>query len=356
MIAMMAACSAAPEAPSVALRLNEIQAVGTHNSFHVAPPAPVLAAMSLVAPELAATTRVTQRPLDEQLGALAMTHVELDVYADPHGGLFAPRPVAALLGLEANGPPALAAAGFKVLHLPDVDADSTCVTLAACLDTVAAWSAANRDHFPLVVYLEPKEAPAPQPVLDALAARGIVATQPVPFDASLLDELDTVVSNRLGRERMVTPDDLRGASPTLPEALAAGWPTVASLRGRVLVVLNSVGPVRERYVRGRAALQGRAMFTASAPGRPDAAFAVVDDPVVDRERVESLVAAGLVVRTLADIGGVLVPRRRDAALGGGAQLVATDLPEGFLEGKTPRCNPVTAPPSCRRNSLMSPTS
>ncbi|NIR01484.1 MAG: hypothetical protein GTN78_15010, partial [Gemmatimonadales bacterium] len=70
--------------------------------------------------------------------------VELDVFADPDGGLFA-LPLGALV-FPINPPypdpvkPELLAPGLKVLHIPDIDFETTCLTFVSCLQTIKAWS------------------------------------------------------------------------------------------------------------------------------------------------------------------------------------------------------------------------
>ena len=70
-------------------RFNQIQVIGSHNSYHVAP-APAIWDM-LVArnPQRAQGLDYTHPPLAEQFSNKDIRQVELDVYADPKGGLFA---------------------------------------------------------------------------------------------------------------------------------------------------------------------------------------------------------------------------------------------------------------------------
>lgn len=73
-------CSAITEATvDDCVRLNEIQMLGTHNSYHVAPAAPMLDALGARARNL----EYTHKPLVEQLSQLGIRQVELDVFFDP---------------------------------------------------------------------------------------------------------------------------------------------------------------------------------------------------------------------------------------------------------------------------------
>src|SRR5688572_27869758 len=64
------------------VRLNEIQLLGTHNSYHIAPAPPMLAALGSRARDI----EYTHRPLVEQLSQLGIRKFKLDVFADPEGG------------------------------------------------------------------------------------------------------------------------------------------------------------------------------------------------------------------------------------------------------------------------------
>jgi len=98
------------------LHLNDLAAVGTHNSYKLALPRQIAEAIG----ERAAPLDYAHRPLTEQLDAGAR-QLELDVYADPHGGRFADpaRYRAAGLALDAEMVRALQTPGFKVFHAPD---------------------------------------------------------------------------------------------------------------------------------------------------------------------------------------------------------------------------------------------
>lgn len=134
--------------------------------------------------------------------------------------------------------------------------------------------------------------------------------------------------------------------------------TEGEARGRILFALDNPGRVREIYLEGRLALEGRAIFTSSPPGQPSAAFIKVNDPTGDNtELICGYVRQEYLVRTMAD-GNQLTtrdgePTHRDTALESGAQYISTDFPEPvpwgymvYLSGakKLPaRVNPVSGP-------------
>src|SRR5207245_1586945 len=88
----------------------------------------------------------------------------------------------------------------------------------------------------------------------------------------------------LVRERIVTPDEVRGGAATLGEAVAKnGWPTLAQTRGRIIFTFDDGAMVRDAYSRGRTSLAGRLLFVDSSPGEALAAVAIINDPVASAD-------------------------------------------------------------------------
>lgn len=353
-------------APEDEVRMNEIQVLGSHNSYHLRPEPDVRAGIAAVAGEkMAVELDYEHLPLTEQLEEHGIRQFELDVYADPDGGRFADRPALAVLGRPTeSGEPALAEPGFKVLHQVDVDFRSTCLTLVACLTEIETWSSANPDHEPLMVMVETKQQSIPEALGDDLdPALGIPWTEVLTFDRVLFDALEAEIESVFDRDSIITPDEIRGDAATLEEAVLAGdaWPTLEDAAGKVLFSLVDLGPARDVYVGDAANLEGRLLFTSSEEGRPDAAFVRIDDPITGADRIRAAVEAGYLVRTRTDVPGVDAvtgdTTRRDAAFESGAHYLSTDYyvadeTLGYtlvvdLPGDGPaRCNPVNAPEGC----------
>ncbi len=282
------------------LRLNHIQMLGTHNSFHVAPPAGA---------DLTPARDITQSPLTVQLDRQSVRQIELDVHA---GG----------------------SAGLAVFHM-EGDEGTTCPTLVRCLEEVRAWSQAHPGHLPLFVLVEPKHEPG------------------APVDAL---QIDAEVRRVFEPRRLLTPDDVQGDAPSLGQAVRErGWPLLGATRNKVVVVLNDGVLTRSAYTSNETSLRGRAMFVYSDPSSSLAAVMSVPDARIEGARIDGLVRAGYIVRTRADDGGVEARAndhsRASAALASGAQLVSTDYPtpapSGYVvaaPGTPARCNPVTMPP------------
>ncbi len=349
------------------MRLNHVQVLGTHNSYHIEPRPALLALIASIDPLAAASMEYTHRPLDEQFGLLGIRQVELDVFADPDGGLFAV-PLGPILvqGFPDPIKPELVAPGLKVLHIPDIDFETTCLTFVSCLQTIKAWSDANPGHLPLMVLVEAKDDPLVLP--PGVLPPGVPPlTVPVPFGAQELDGIDAEIRSVFPDDQLITPDDVRGDRATLEQAvLKDGWPTLNESRGRLLFALDNTDAKRDVYLAGHPSLSGRVMFTSSPPGSPESAFVKVNEPLGNEAFISELVAAGYIVRTRADADTLEarfgLTARRDAALASGAQFVSTDYPEPdpdfstgyFVEiagGANARCNPVLSPPGCDSAAL-----
>ena len=140
---------------------------------------------------------------------------------------------------------------------------------------------------------------------------------------------------------------------------ADGWPTLGALRGHVIFGMDDDGEHRDAY---RARGEG-VIFMDSAPGDPDAAFAVVNDPA--DPALPALLAAHFLTRVFADSATdepSLRPALRDAAVASGAHHLSTDFPQGdgtepafvLPDGAPVRCAPLTAPSACTPEALEDP--
>lgn len=341
------------------VHLNQVQVLGSHNSYHIEPSAEALRILLLFSPEFIAW-EYTHRPLDEQFSELGIRQIELDVFYDPDGGLYSIRKGLLVLEQDPMGPEELLEPGMKVLHVQDLDFDTRCLFLVDCLETIKAWSDAHPRHLPLMVLLEAKDEEIPDPVALEFAI-------PLEFDSAAFRDLDAEIRSVFPEEQLITPDDVRGNTATLEEAvLTRGWPTLGRSRGRVLFALDN-GSKSEAYRDGRASLEGRVLFTNSTPGDPDAAFVKANDPEGDPSLIPDLVSRGYLVRTRADADTQQArtgdTARRDAALSSGAQYVSSDYPEpdprlgtgdymvAIPGGAPARCNPINSPPGCRSAAL-----
>lgn len=357
---MLTGCST--PAPTAGVRLNQIQVIGTHNSYHRRGHDSLLTLIAQVKPGAQRELDYGHRPLPEQLAELGIRQIELDCFADPDGGRYA-KPLGRERVVQAGLPPVpdhdpagrLREPGIKVLHVPDIDFASSALTLADALRQVREWSVKHPRHVPVFIMLELKE--------DSV---GPGFTQPIPFDPAQLANLEQEILSVFPRESILTPDDVRGRAANLPAAIrTAGWPLLDSVRGRVMFGLDNEGAVRDRYLEGHPALEERLAFVSVPPTNPAAAWMKRNDAVADFEEIQELVQTGFLVRTRADSGTEEArtndTRKRARALASGAQFVSTDYPEPDTRfspyrvllpgGVIARSNPVNGPERARGQDL-----
>jgi hypothetical protein len=348
------------------LRMNEIQVIGTHNSYHRELSKAEHVAYDAIfggAPVYDALLAYSHASLPNQLGRQGARGLELDLFPDPAGGLYANPLLRQRLAAGPLTNPEWYRPGIKVLHTEDLDYNSTCIRLVSCLGLVRSWSRANPGHVPLLVLLELK-------ATDVIAG-ALGGVQVPPWDGGALDTLDAEIRSVFRPGELLTPDDVRRPGLTLEQSvLRRGWPTLRSARGRVMFLMdNDPGVVSAAYTAGRPSLQGRVLFTNSRPGSLDAAFVKRNEPTAaNLEQIRGLVRSGYVVRTRSDepLATVLSgdQTRLLAALASGAQVVSTDFPEvgmsarydrdyvvALPEGGPARCNPVLRPRGCRSRRL-----
>lgn len=306
------------------LRMNQLQLIGTHNSYKLALPDDELAAHRAIDAEGADPIDYAHRPLAEQLDR-GLRSLELDVYPDPQGGRYLDPPGAHRRGYAqspwtSDQQQKMQRPGFKVMHLADIDFRSSCLTLQDCLAIVRTWSQAHPRHLPILLTINAKD-----------GRGGTGAVQPLLFDEAAFDALDAEIHTALPDSRLITPDKVQGAHPTLRDAVRAdGWPLLGQARGKVFLALDE-DPRKVALYRGaRRSLEGRAMFVNTDETSPAAAYLTLNDPLGDRTRIARAVAAGYLVRTRADADTREArtgdTRRREAAFRSGAQYVSTDYP------------------------------
>lgn len=292
------------------LRLNQIQVLGTHNSYHVAKEPPFHPSVAY-----------SHLPLPEQLAQQGIRHFELDLHKRP-------------------------GQAFEVFHIPGIDEKTRCPNLQACLQDLRQWSDENPCHQPLFVLFEPKDK------LDEFKLAG------------QWDALDAELLQAFPRNRILTPDDVRGSHPDLRTAITLpdgkGWPTLGAVRGKVVFVMmdQEVDGVvySQDYKAGHPKFAGRLMFLFGEPHDPDIAFVKDDNPTDSLDAAKALALKGYMLRGTTDYDP---PKRlesgprRDAVLAA-MHLVTTDWPtpaaNGWVVtlpgGKPSRCHPLTGPVGC----------
>ena len=338
------------------IRLNQIQVIGSHNSYNQGFAPSEEKWMRAANPKAYASLEYRHKSLTHQLDG-GVRQLEIDIFADPQGGRFA-HPKIVELTKAAGLPPdpdfdpqhKMDQPGFKVIHVQDLNQRSSCPLFVDCLREIQAWSKANPQHVPLFLLIETKSGALKE-------IPGSVVAEP--FTPALFDALDKEIRSVFSDSEMILPDQVRGTAKTLEAAVLAGhWLTLAQSRGKVIFLMDQkkAGPA---YTEGHPLLQHRILFTNADPGQPDAAFIEQNSgtPAV----IDALVKKGYLVRARADEGTVAARNndttRRDELLRTGAQMISTDYPlsepgswsgysVGFPGGLPVRCNPINAPATC----------
>jgi len=247
--------AAAAEAEALAaygeLPLDALRFLGTHNSYHRTPR---LFGLPFLPIPFSKSHRYEHPPLPVQLeglpdGTRAVRQLEIDLHMRRLGDQ------------------------IRVFHLPWIDNRSTCKTLERCLEQLVEWSdARGREHAPILVWLEPKD----ETPLDRWITLGW-------YERVDLRRVESVILKVVGRERILTPDEVRRGAATLPEAIRRyGWPTLDETRGRFIFALLDSTEHRADYVARspNRNLEGQLMFVRSmSPDEPWAAMFKVNDAV-----------------------------------------------------------------------------
>lgn len=318
-----AQCSMAQSASEA--RMNQVQVLGSHNSYHTGIDSALFSYLeNKYGNKRLQGLEYSHLPIQQQLD-MGLRALEIDVVNDPNGGLYAhPAGMQMEKDNRLEGAPydvdgLMLKPGLKVIHVPDIDFRSNVYTLQQELAILKAWSKAHPEHLPIPITMNAKD--------DGIKEAGFV--EPLPFDKAAFDGWDKEILDGLGRENLLTPDDVRGTYGTLEEAvLAHAWPKLSEARGKFFFVLDETGKKLDTYVDGHPSLRGRAMFVNQTEGHPEAAFRIVNEAVKDWAYIQYLVRSGYYVRTRAD-ADTAEARTGDysrwrAALISGAQVISTD--------------------------------
>ena len=354
---LLLSCSSEHQDEPEELSLNNLQIIGSHNSYKRALNPEILTLVAKTNAKKVAQINYSHPSLNKQL-QLGLRHFEIDIVKDPTGGRFSfpegeritQQTIITSKERELLGKP-----GFKVMHLPDIDFSSHCILFQGCLDELIAFSKKEPDHLPIVVLMNLKESGTKLPN----------ATEVLPFEASDYVQLDEVLLKTFGK-KLITPSEIKGKYTTLEQAvLNKGWPTLHDSRGRFLFVLDGKPAQLEMYRNGYESLQGRSMFASYEEGQAEAALMIRNNPVKKIDDIKQLVNKGYLVRTRADSGAGTLSKTKDVkfrtehAIKSGAQIISTDfylgapqsLPSGFVvsfkQGMLYRCNQKVGEALCK---------
>ena len=290
------------------VRMNEIQFVGSHNSYKQRMPFLYFWSLRLIDGEVAKALDYWHPPISDQL-ELGLRKLELDFFYDAVSG------------------------EFPVGHIQVIDMETSCPSLRACLREIRQWSDRNPDHVPIWISFNLKDQVVP------------LLPDPQLFTPEVLTNIDLAVEEIIG-DKLIYPRDV----------VDKEWPLLAESRGKILLILDEGGEKRDWYLKG---WRDRPMFVSVDEDHEAAAIMIINDPVRDFDRIKSLVKQGYLVRTRADSGTQEARKndtvRREKAFQSGAQAISTDyflstnpFGSGYrvnIEGRI-RCNPVLVSENC----------
>lgn len=306
------------------LRINQLQYIGSHNSYRLKTDPDILdylfqweALLGYNINELD-YEHVT---LDDQFSFYGVRQIELDIYADTDGGRFYNRKGNELVEKDASsGVSQLLEPGNKIIHIADIDYNTHYYKFTEALQAIKNWSAKYPYHLPIFVLIETKT----ETIANTVPGIGFAVSEP--WDAQRLNSIEEEILSVFTTNNIITPDFVRGSYSTLNEAiLNSGWPTVGETRGKVMFMFDQTY-VTSTYKQGAPSLEGKLIFTNSTAGQPDGAFMTRNN--VFSSSIEDLVSEGYLVRTRAD-SGTQEARTGDysklnKALQNGAHFISTD--------------------------------
>ncbi|MBK7148332.1 MAG: hypothetical protein IPH78_05790 [Bacteroidetes bacterium] len=319
--------------PTDSLKINEVQFIASHNSYHLKTDSGIFSWMAtaaqlgiLPAAYDPAGIDYWHEPLEVQFNSYNVRGLELDIYNDPDGGKYYYRmgKQFAMAQPAASNLPELLQPGFKIIHILDFDFNTLHLTFKDALQSVKQWSDAHTNHLPLFINVETKE----DAVADVVPGAGL--TSAVLYDDESCNKIDEEIKSVFGSElqNVLTPDEIRGSYPTLREATVAGnLPTLSQARGKIFFIMQ--GGAEEEYLSGHNTLQGRAMFVYTGNKNDDhAMFLIKNNSISSKTEIQQLVSQGFMVRTRTDANTDEARTGdytyKNAAFESGAQILSTD--------------------------------
>ncbi len=305
------------------IQLNEIQIIGTHNSYKQKIQPELLQLIAESDSIAAKTLEYKHKTLTQQLDS-GVRALEIDIAYDPIGSRFA-KPFGNQVLMNKGITPwpydtmgVMGHPGYKILHVPDLDFRSSCFTLTNALKEIKAWSDKHQTHVPIIITFN----------IETSAIKKEGFTSLLPFTKTAADSLDQEILSVFNTEDIITPNDIKGKFETLNKAvLSHNWPTLDKVRGKIMLVLDETEAKQDVYLQ-HTGIQNRVLFVNALPGKPASAFVILNHPVEFKDSIKALVKMGYMVRTRAD-ADTWEARKFDyshlvSSLTSGAQVISTD--------------------------------
>ncbi|WP_411031853.1 phosphatidylinositol-specific phospholipase C1-like protein [Spongiimicrobium sp. 3-5] len=304
------------------INLNQVQVIGSHNSYKIAIEEPLLDYLYEIDSSKALALQYDHPTIAKQLD-LGLRNLELDVFYDPEGGYYSdPHGLELVKQRGAEAAPFdlhgdLKKPGLKMFHIQEIDFRSHNLLFKEGLKEIKDWSDRHKDHWPIFILINAKDSKIPN------------TRDPFKFDNEALNKIDEEIREVFKGDRLITPDAVRGHYSTLEEAvLHNNWPLLKKVTGKVLFVLDENEEKIGRYLKTYPNLENAALFVNRKEGNPEAGFRIINDPVKDHDYIKELVSRGYMVRTRADAGTKEARgndyQRFEKAKSSGAQVISTD--------------------------------
>ena len=249
-------------------------------------------------------------PLPQQFNHFQIRSIELDLWNDPEGGLFANRLGNALVGepIE-SGIPVLDQPGIKIMHFMHFDYMTNYLTFKQALEATYLWSENHPDHYPFFIQLELKDEDIPPSLLEFVH----------PFTEATRITVVNEILDVIPEEKLITPVELRSHATLYESIQANGWPTLAECRGKLFFITLNGNGIGDVVFGSNGNLSNNAEHI----------FKILDDPIDEYNDIQQAVASGLFVRVRADVGSHEArtgeTERREMAFASGAQIITTDF-------------------------------
>ncbi len=325
------ACGQRPPKEPVSLKINHLQLIGSHNSYKLPIPPKIMEAIESNDPDLAASLDYSHPSVWEQL-SMGLRLLELDVYRDPEGGRFSEPLGQAYMEeevLDSARKAAFEQPGFKVFHVQDIDFRSHYPLLEDYLTELKTWSSLYPDHLPVFITVNAKDANYPERRMTAA----------LPFGNNAFLELDELILQVLGEEKLISPKEIIGPHVDLKTAISeSGWPDIQDLRGKFIWILDEKREKLDAYLSRKEGSREPLFFVNVPETHPMSGIHILNDPIGQQDAIKALVEKGYLVRTRADAetreARANDRNRMEAAFGSGAQLISTDYyrPDPRFEG------------------------
>lgn len=295
------------EAIENGVKYNEVQFLGTHNSYQIEATEEYKQlfrtlsdlTFGLISAE---TAEFTMDSLTEQL-EVGIRSLEIDIETvDKEGDV-----------------------SFIVTHNPQMDNTTGCYDFEKAIEEIKMWSDHNPGHLPVTVIVEPKKGVIPVNDMKNLTMEYV----------SVLEE---IISEKMG-DTLLTPKDMMGNYGSFKEMREAdGWLRLEDTMGKVLFLLHDT-TVTSQYIKQDESIKSQTMFPMlrfDDRNKEYASFIIDNEPgTALSHEAESIEKCNLIVRTRADSFPNADEKRYEKTNNCLSQIISTDYPVRKNESRYP---------------------